>query len=372
MPEQSPQISGFRPTRILVVMPSWVGDAVMATPTLRLLRRSFPGAFIGAMVRPGIDGLLAGSAFIDEFHVEHTGGVMGPKRSAAKVRDRRYEVAVLLTNSFSTALATRLAGIPRRVGYDRDGRGLLLTDRLTAARRRDTPPFDRSGTSPSAWAPVPACRYYWGVGARVLELAGMSAPPGESMGRMELTLTDQDDRAALEVLARADVEPSARFAVLNPGGNNPAKRWTPERFASIADHLWRVHGVRSLVNGSPNESDVVSGVVGACADGTRAAGLASAGVTLASLKGIVKRGCLMVTNDTGPRHIAAAFGVPVVSLFGPTDPRWTAIPAREAVITADPTLPEEEVADDHPERCAIGGIEVSAVARAVDAMLGGG
>jgi len=372
MTKQSPHITPFRPTRILVVMPSWVGDAVMATPTLRLLRESFPGALIGALVRPGIDGLLAGSAFIDEFHVEHTGGVMGPKRSAAKVRDRRYEAAVLLTNSFSTALTTRLAGIPRRVGYDRDGRGFLLTDRLSAARRRDTPPFDRSTTDPSAWAPVPACRYYWGLGARVLELAGMSVPGTETMGGMELTCSEQDDCAALEVLARAGVEPASRFAVLNPGGNNPAKRWAPNRFAALADHLWRVHGVRSLVSGSPDESEVIDGVVGGCAEGTNAAGLVSAGVTLSSLKGIVRRSCLMVTNDTGPRHIAAAFGVPVVSLFGPTDPRWTTIPAREAVITAGPTLPEEEVADDHPERCRIDGIESARVTAAADGMLGGG
>ena len=112
-----------KPHRLLVVCPSWVGDAVMATPALRRVRAGMPGAFIGGLVRPGIDELLAGSDVFDEVHVERAAGVMGPKRAAAKVRPRRYDAALLLTNSFSTALITRLAGIPRRIGYARDSRG---------------------------------------------------------------------------------------------------------------------------------------------------------------------------------------------------------------------------------------------------------
>lgn len=373
MSEQNPSSKPFHAMRLLVVMPSWVGDAVMATPAVKVLRRAFPGAFIGALVRPGIDALLAGVPFVDEFHVESTRGVMGPKRSAAKVRGRRYDAAVLLTNSFSTALATRLAGIPRRIGYDRDGRGLLLTDRLPARKRRDTPPFDRSTTDPGAWAPVPACRAYLDVVLHTLEQTGArdgSRQPAEP-GPMELVVTQADARSADEVLRRAGIGDEEHYIVLNPGGNNPAKRWPAERFAAVADHVWRRHGLRSLVNGSPAEADVVRAVVGACAAETRAAGLADLGGSLSSLKGMLGRpqARLLVTNDTGPRHIAAAFGVPVVSLFGPTDPRWTTIPAREAILRADPTLPEEEVADDHPERCRIDRIGAEDVIRAADAML---
>jgi heptosyltransferase II len=99
------------------------------------------------------------------------------------------------------------------------------------------------------------------------------------------------------------------------------------------------------------------------------------GGSLGSLKALLAdpRCRLMVTNDTGPRHIAAAFGVPVVTLFGPTDPRWTTIPVRpggEAVLVADPTLPADEVADDHPERCRIERIEVERVIGAVEGLLG--
>ncbi|HNB60912.1 MAG TPA: glycosyltransferase family 9 protein, partial [Phycisphaerales bacterium] len=116
----------------------------MATPALALLRRHLRASFIGALVRPGLDELLAGSALadgsplVDEFHVERSKGVMGPKVVASRIRPRRYDAALLLTNSFSTALITRLAFIPRRVGYDRDGRGLLLTHRLTPRLRNST------------------------------------------------------------------------------------------------------------------------------------------------------------------------------------------------------------------------------------------
>jgi hypothetical protein len=141
--------SPLRPLRLLVIVPSWVGDAIMATPTFRLLRGTLKGSYIGALVRPGIDQLLAGLDVFDEVHVASSGGVMGPKHAAAKVRHRRYDTALLLTNSFSSALITRLAGIPNRIGYERDARGLLLSHKLDAPKRPD-----------GSWAPVSAVRYY--------------------------------------------------------------------------------------------------------------------------------------------------------------------------------------------------------------------
>jgi len=95
------------------------------------------------------------------------------------------------------------------------------------------------------------------------------------------------------------------------------------------------------------------------------------GVTLGSLKALVRRCAVMVTNDTGPRHIAAALNVPTVALFGPTDPRWTTLPpgTPEVRIVADPTLPDDEVADDHPERCRIDRIEIGRVIDAVERAL---
>lgn len=347
--------SNPRPLRLLIVLPSWVGDAVMATPTLREIRGAFPGIFIGGLVRPGIDQILAGTPLIDEFHVEHPTGVLGPKFVAARLRPRRYDTALLLTNSFSTALITRIAGIPRRIGYNRDARGILLTDMIDAPRRAD-----------GRYAPVPAVDYYLRLARQLLlaDRAGTGTLP------MELGLTESQDREAVQILERAGVG-SQPFAILNPGGNKVEKRWPAERFAWLARELRDRRGFSVLVNGSPGEREVVEAIVTGA--GERVVGLHTLGMTLGSLKGVVKRARLMVTNDTGPRHIAAAMGIPVVSLFGPTDPKWTTIPHHpsgpEVELVADPTLPESEVSDDHPERCRIDRISQDAVFAAVERVL---
>ncbi len=354
-----------KPLRLLIVLPSWLGDVVMATPALRLLRRSLRGAFIGGLVRPGLDELLAGTTFIDELHVDRARGVMGPKLVAAKLRPRRYDTALLLTNSFSTALITRLAFIPRRIGYDRDARGLLLTDKL-APSRRERPH--------RGFAPVPAVDYYLRA-ARVV----VDTQAHDTNTRLELATTPAQDAAALDLLTRAGIPSDRPFAILNPGGNNPAKRWPPDRFAAAARHLIERHNLAIVINGSPGEADLAKDIVSRIgAAPVPVASLAELGITIGSLKGVVKRAKLMLTNDTGPRHIAAAFGVPTVALFGPTDPRWTTLsdssplgsnlPTREITLSADPTLPPDEVADDHPDRCRIDRIELPDVLSALDAL----
>jgi heptosyltransferase-2 len=407
--------------RLLVVLPSWVGDAVMATPSLRILREHLPGAFIGGLMRPGIDELLNGTNFFDEAHVSSAQGMMGPKRAAAKIRPRRYDAAVLFTNSFSTALVTRLAGIPRRYGYDRDARGLLLTDPLPVPKRRDVEPFSRSSTNPGDWAPIPACQYYDTLARHFLHAVRQHPGP---MGPMELVVTKTDELAADEVFDLAGVKvpppagaspgrviPATResqdtlhlaklptrtpprtpravptaIALLNPGGNDPAKRWPAERFAALADYLAHTRGVTVLVSGSPAERELTASIVSQAAQRpsspthdsrltthAQIVDLARHQLTLGTLKAIIARCSVMVTNDTGPRHIAAAFGVPVVTLFGPTDHRWTTIPHNDEVrILADPTLPEEEIANDHPERCAIDKIGLGDVVAATNQLLAG-
>ena len=357
---------------MLVVCPSWVGDVVMATPTLRMLRERLPGAYIGLLLRPGPDQLLRGTDLADELHVDRAQGVLGPKFVAARLRPRRYDTALLLTNSFSTALIARIAGVPRRIGYERDGRGLLLTRRVPPRKRGD-----------GSWAVVPAVRAYWDVACAMLEGFGIEAPsmPGDAGvldlpagAWMELPRTEGDEAAGLEVLGRAGIGAGEAYAVLNPGGNNPAKRWPPERFGAVVRHLFESRGWRSVVNGSPGEAEVCAAVVREAGEGV-ASDLTACGMSMDALKGVVAGAKLMVTNDTGPRHVAAAFGVATVSLFGPTDHRWTLIPTRpqgpEVILTADPTLPEGEASNDHPDRCRIDRIGVERVIAGVERVLSG-
>ncbi len=358
-----------QPTRILIVLPSWVGDAVMATPALRHIRARLPGAFIGALARPGLDTLLAGSDFIDEFHTQRPSGVMTPKHAAAKVRGRKYDAALLLTNSFSTALTTRLAFIPRRTGYDRDGRGFLLTHRITPPRNPD-----------GSWRLTPAVDYYFHAAQHFLvepptpfSTEPLTDPARAPLilpenAKLELACTDADHARADATLSSAGVDPDQPFALLNPGGNNPAKRWPADRFAALADHLSKTRKLRALINGSPAEADLCRSIAEQAT--TNAVALPDHDHSLQGVKSLCARATIMITNDTGPRHIAAALGTPVVSLFGPTDARWTTIPFdREAIVLADPTLPPDQSANDHPDRCAVNNITLARVIDAAESLL---
>jgi heptosyltransferase-2 len=374
----------------------------MATPTLRRLREALPGAFIGALGRPGIDQLLAGSTDLDEIHTFLPHGMMAPKKAAAKIRPRQYDTALLLTNSFSTALITRLAFIPRRIGYNRDNRAMLLTDPVAPPRNPD-----------GAWKLTPAVDYYWNLASHLLKQPPVDwsihtptdcvrvplALPHDAF--MHLPVSEADTRAADELLARAGLSPGQPFAILNPGGNNPAKRWPAERYAQLAHHLATHHQLAVLINGSPAEADLCDDIAQrarSVSDGVdttsperprRASSdepeastkgifsLPALNITLGALKSLCQRAALMVTNDTGPRHIAAAMGTPLVTLFGPTDPRWTTIPVRshadghprETILVADPTLPPTESANDHPDRCRVDRITLDSVIQAADAQL---
>ncbi|MEN0021075.1 MAG: glycosyltransferase family 9 protein, partial [Planctomycetota bacterium] len=320
-----------RMLRLLIMCPNWVGDAVMATPALRHIRDCLPGVFIGGFMRPGIDQVLDGAGLFDEIHVERAGGVMGPKFAAAKLRPRNYDTALLLTNSFRTALTARIAGIRRRVGYDRDGRGLLLTHKLTPPTR----PGFRIGQA--RFAPWPAVHAYWHMATALLDPESpqheLPADCGPRLGT-----TERDEQQAEALLSDIGTD---RFAVLVPGGSKPAKRWPAERFGQLAQHATDAHGLSVLASGSPAEAGVLSAVANA------GPARPITPPSLGALKAIIRRASLVVSNDTGPRHIAIAFGVPTVSLFGPTDHRWTIVPgASEQIILADPAfiegLPEDE------------------------------
>lgn len=348
----------------------------MATPALRRLRQALPRSIIVGLCRPGLDELLAGSEFLDEVMVADTRSLMGPAKIAARLVRYRFDAALLLPNSFASAMTVRLAGIPLRLGYDRDGRGSLLTHGLHAKLRE--PPH-------KGWAPVSAVDYYDHAARALLEALGV-APGPERPTPLKLEITSAQESAGRQILYRGGLAPTAPLAVINPGANNPAKRWSVGRFAVVAHHLIGARGMTVAINGSPGEHAIAGSIRDAVllenpADAPRLLCLPELGITIGALKQIIQDSHLMVTNDTGPRHIAAALGVPTVALFGPTDHRWTTLPdsalwspgqpatAREAILIADPTLPESEVADDHPERCRIDRISTEAVIEAANALL---
>ena len=165
-----------------------------------------------------------------------------------------------------------------------------------------------------------------------------------------------------------------------------------ERFAQLAHHLHTVHGLTVLLNGSPGERDLLEDIAARAGalDATAATAqcrpvvLPAHGGTLGSLKAMLRDARLLVTNDTGPRHIAIALGTPTVSLFGPTDARWTTVPTHadtgagtgadtvqgtEIILIADPDLPPGVIANDVPDRCRIDAIDCATVRAACDQLL---
>jgi len=305
--------------KVLVVQPSWVGDAVMATPTLRALRELFPSAHISYLMRRYVKPVYAGMPWADQLITYRTGKTKAKAGKgqffdlAARLRAAEFDLAVLLPNSFKTALVCKMAGIKRVVGYERDGRGFLLTDKLLPVKDR------------GKFIPTPIVKYYLGL-AHYLGSAHRDI-------RLQLFVTEPERREARDVLVRAgldvDVErPAAAgrppMVVLNPGAAfGAAKLWKAEYFAELADRLIDDLGATVLLSAAPKERAIVETIKRQMRHAP--VDLSNRGMTLGSLKEIVRRCDLMVTNDTGPRHIAAAFDVPVVTVFGPTHPEWTEI-----------------------------------------------
>ena len=294
--------------RLLVRGPNWIGDAVMSEPALAALRELFPTAEITLLVKPAIAELLRGHPALQRILVyEDPGrhvGITGKWTLAGTLRRLRFDLAILFQNAFEAALLTFLAGIPRRYGYATDGRRFLLSDPIAVPERTK-------------------------IGHQVQYYLDMLRPLGSERpaGSPRLFLSQEEEQAMDQRLAEAGVDESDLLVGLNPGSTyGSAKRWLPERFAETADRLSQEQGmqsgrrVRVVIVGARGEE-----VLGrAIADRMQVKPIQLSGrTTMRELMAVIKRCDLFLTNDTGPMHLAASFGVPVVALFGPTDSRTT-------------------------------------------------
>ncbi len=308
----------LNPRSIVVFLPNWVGDVVMATPTLRALRTSFPDARIVYFGRPIALDTLGGTDWADDVLV--AGGktrpaAVGQLQTVGALRQGRFDLAVLLTNSFRTAVLSRLAGIKRIAGYDRDGRGLLLTDKIS-------PPRDDSG----ALTAISAIDYY----ANLAGLIGVHV----SERQMQLPVTEAGELEAAELFAEARIASDRPVIMLNPGASGgTSKIWGPERYAQTADTLIEKHNAQIIINAAPGEKHIAADVAGRM-EHTPVINFADRDNTLELLKSMLRRTDVLVTNDTGARHIGAAMGAALVTVFGSTDPLWAQINCpRERIVS---------------------------------------
>ncbi|MCA8959179.1 MAG: glycosyltransferase family 9 protein [Planctomycetes bacterium] len=329
-----------RVEHLWVRLPTWVGDAVMATPALRALRRRFPGARIDLHGRAHLEPLLGGARLFDRFHA------LAPGSNPVEVARRSgADTAIVLPHSFRAAFEVFRAGIPRRLGYAREGRRRLLTHSLEPHRRPGRPSLGSAWRSArigfadrlsKGWieraaeqepallrerreresiVPVPMIEQY-------LELVGVLGAHGDGLGP---TLGVPDDVAAGadEDLRELGLGPDARFVAANPGASfGESKVYPAELLATALDRLHASTGVPTLVLCGPGEEaladDVARRMVTPAISGSRRM------LRLDRLKRAIGRAELLVTTDTGPWHIANALAIPSVVLMGPTDPRYTA------------------------------------------------
>lgn len=297
-----------RVQRIWVRAPNWLGDFVMATASFARLRAAFPDAHITAGMRAFLAPLANGTDWFDAVvPTPRGGGLAGLWRQVRELRRRRCDLAIVLPNSPATGLVPFLAGVPVRLGYRQGRPGLMNVGRTAATRRR----WWQRRSGPRRW-PTPMPRYYHDL------LDELGLPAGGLHPRLAVTAAERD--WVDEHLRGLGVAAHAPLLLLVVGANfGSSKLWLPERFAAVARHFQQRRGMRALVLVGPGEVELGERIA---RDGD-AICLSRPVLPLDTLKAVVQRGALMVTGDTGPRHMANAFDVPVVCLMGPSDPEYT-------------------------------------------------
>src|ERR1700722_6036740 len=293
--------------KILVRAPNWVGDAVMAIPALEVIRRTRARDEICVLARPVVADLFSGQPFANriltyDYRGRH-GGWLGPEKLVAELRIEKFDIAVLLQNAFEAAWLAWRAGIPERIGYARDARSPLLTKAIHVPREGEIPKHES--------------RYY-------LELRRRS-------GWVEILPEIQPIRLFVSDAARANAEAILRSAgarentwrcAIAPGASyGAAKCWPAERFAHLADRLISECGADVIFFGTPGEKEIAARIV----SNMKARSISLVGDTsMRDLAALFACCSAFIGNDSGAMHVAAAAGLPVIGIFGSTDPEGTA------------------------------------------------
>jgi heptosyltransferase-2 len=292
--------------KILVRATNWVGDAVMAIPALAAIREAHPGDEIALLARPWVADLYGEQGYADRILTyENRGrhrGVWGRERLAAELRSERFDVAMLFQNAFDAAWLAWRAGIPIRIGYARDARSWLLTKPVTVPKSGEVPAHES---------------YYY---LELLRRAGWidHLPTVE---RISLAVSGEARGRGRQTLLAAGARPNAAWIAFAPGAAyGSAKCWAPERYAALADRLIDTADADVILFGAPQENQMASRIVGAMRH--RAINLVGK-TSISELPGLLAVCREFIGNDSGAMHVAGAVGLPVVGIFGPTDPSGT-------------------------------------------------
>ncbi len=307
-------------TRVVVRAPNWLGDIVMAMPAIAAVRAAHPGAHLAVAAPAPFADVCAAMPGVDGVVPLRGSGIRAIGAHAEALRAGDFDVAILFTNSFASALAASRAGIAERWGYRRDWRGRLLT---RAVRSR----AGRKGTAATPAGPHHSAYY--------LRLtSSLDMPPVDAPRTLQVPPGAHERAAAL--LADAGVAADATVVGFAPGAAyGSAKRWPPERVAQAIGGVVS-HGGRAVLVGAAADREIARAIQSALDPAARPAVVDLVGRTdVGSLMAVLARCAVVVANDSGAMHVASAVGRPVVAIFGPTDERATAPMGRHTLVRHD-------------------------------------
>jgi heptosyltransferase-2 len=300
------------PQTILVSCPNWVGDVVMATPTFECIRQNYPGARIIGMIRKYTSGVVADAPWFDQIVEINDKTSRGFLSLVRMIRRQKPDLAIVLPNSFRSALIARLGGVNEIYGYRRNGRNILLSGG----------PVPRSYNGQVI--PVPMVEYY-------LEICRWLHLDVQRTNQPRLYMSDSVREEGRRLLVKYGIGPDDMVIGLNPGAKfGSSKCWPPEYFARLAELIAKHWTCKLLLFIGPGEEAIGNTIVK-----QSTANIINTGpdrVNLTLLKPLIHRCRILFTNDTGPRHYAVSFNIPVVVIMGPTDPRYTQANLEKTVV----------------------------------------
>jgi len=301
-----------QPKRLLVFCPNWVGDVVMATPALDCLRQNYPDAELIGVIRNYVRGVVEDGPWFDQIIGCDDKTTRGFCKVVQTIRNLNPDAAIVLPNSVRSALTVRFAGVKEIYGYRRNGRSFLMTGGPKPIRAEN------------GILPIPMVEYYMEICRWLhLKIPEVTKPC--------LFLSDSLQEKGDHLLHSYGIKPDDMVIGMNPGAQfGSSKCWPPEYFARLAELFTERWDCKILLFAGPGEEKIAQSIIEASK-----APIFNTGpdkVDLALLKHLIKRSQLLVTNDTGPRHYAVAFDIPVVVIMGPTDPRYTAANLEKTIV----------------------------------------
>jgi heptosyltransferase II len=293
--------------KILIRATNWVGDAIMALPALRAVRKRYPDADIAIVARPYVADIYRDQEICNQLipydPKDLHAGFSGRERLATELRAQKFEVALLLQNAFDAAWLAWRAKIPERIGYARDGRSFLLTKAIPVPAHGEIPAHEK---------------FYY---LELLRRAGwLDSVPDETF--ISLRVPEEKRRITDEFLRKAGVRQSAMRIAIGAGASyGSAKCWPPSRFAAVANRWQSQANADVILFGTAAEASVSTAIA---AEMRRPPIDLTGKTAIADLPALLSQCHLFIGNDSGAMHVAAAVGLPIVAVFGPTDPFGTA------------------------------------------------